>query len=301
MGTEEWGLLLALAALWGSSFFFYKVLVESLPPFTVVFARVALAAIFLNLLLCVQRRPMTLALPWRDFFVMGLLNSAVPFSLLVWGETFISSGLASILNATTPVFTVVVAHFFTSNEKLNIHRALGVALGVLGVAVLMGHTAFADLGSGGLLGEILCLLAALSYGLSSVYGRRFRGMPSIKVATGQLSAATLIILPAAATERFWALPMPSVHIWAALAGISLLCTVAAYILFFQILARAGATNVGLVTLLLPIVALFLGHFVLGEQIYATSLLGMALIGASLAVIDGRPYHWAYSKIFSTQP
>lgn len=301
MGTEEWGLLLALAALWGSSFFFYKVLVESLPPFTVVFARVALAAIFLNLLLCVQRRPMTLALPWRDFFVMGLLNSAVPFSLLVWGETFISSGLASILNATTPVFTVVVAHFFTSNEKLNIHRALGVALGVLGVAVLMGHTAFADLGSGGLLGEILCLLAALSYGLSSVYGRRFRRMPSIKVATGQLSAATLIILPAAATERFWALPMPSVHIWAALAGISLLCTVAAYILFFQILARAGATNVGLVTLLLPIVALFLGHFVLGEQIYATSLLGMALIGASLAVIDGRPYHWAYSKIFSTQP
>lgn len=298
MGAEEWGLLLALAALWGSSFFFYKVLVASIPPFTVVFARVGLAAIFLNLALCAQCRPMTLALPWRQFFVMGLLNSAVPFSLLVWGETRISSGLASILNATTPVFTVIVAHFFTTNEKLTIHRCLGVVIGVLGVAVLMGHTAIADLGSGDLLGEVLCLLAALSYGLSSVYGRRFRGLPAIQVATGQLSAATIITLPFAASEHFWALPMPSLHIWAALAGISLLCTVVAYILFFQILARAGATNVGLVTLLLPIVALFLGHFVLGEQIYMTSLLGMVLISASLAVIDGRPYQWLCFKTFN---
>lgn len=165
--------------------------------------------------------------------------------------------------------------------------------------MLMGHAAITELGCGNLFGEALCLLAALSYGLGIVYGRRFKGLPAIKIATGQLSAATVIILPFAATEHFWTLPMPSLQIWAALAGISLLCTVVAYILFFQILARAGATNVALVTLLLPIVALVLGYFALGEKTYLTSLIGMALISASLAVIDGRLYRWLFSKILTS--
>lgn len=288
MGTAEWCLLLALAGLWGSSFFFIKVLVAVIPPFTVVLARVGLAAIVLNLILLIQRRPMKLSLPWKQFFVMGILNAAIPFSLIVWGETRISSGVASILNATMPVFTVIVAHFFTTTEKLSFNRGLGVGLGVCGVAVLMGPTAVKDLGSGDLYGEISCLLAALSYGFASVYGRRFRGLPAIQVATGNMSAACVVMLPIAAiTEHFWTLPLPTLPIWGALAGISLLCTVVAYILFFQILARAGATNVALVTLLLPIVALLLGYFVLNERFRLTSLAGMVLIGFSLAVIDGR--------------
>lgn len=288
MGATEWCLLLALAGLWGSSFFFIKILVTVLPPFTVVLARVGLAALVLNLILFIQRRPMNRSLPWRQFFVIGALNGAIPFSLIVWGETRISSGVASILNAMTPVFTVIVAHFFTTTEKLSLNRILGVGLGVCGVAVLMGPTAIANLGSGDLYGEISCLLAALSYGFASVYGRRFKGLPAIQVATGSMSAASIIMLPVAAmTEHFWTLPMPALPIWGALACISLLCTVVAYILFFEILARAGATNVALVTLLLPIIAIVLGYFALNERVRLTALAGMALIGLSFVLIDGR--------------
>lgn len=297
MGTTEWCLLLALAGLWGSSFFFIKILVTAIPPFTVVMARVGLAAVVLNLILLIQRRSLTRSLPWKQFFIMGILNGAIPFSLIVWGETRISSGVASILNAMTPVFTVLVAHFFTNTEQLSLNRALGVALGVCGVAVLMGPTAMAGLGSGDLYGEISCLLAALSYGFAGVYGRRFRGIPPIQVATGSMTASAIVMLPiAAATEHFWTLPLPALPIWGALAGISLLCTVVAYTLFFQILARAGATNVALVTLLLPIVALLLGYFVLNETFRLTSLAGMVLIGFSLTVIDGRLYRTLYSRL-----
>lgn len=301
MGATEWGLFLALAGLWGSSFFFIKIIVTALPPFTVVLARVGVAALVLHLILWIQRRPMRLSLPWRSFFVMGLLNSAIPFSFIVWGETRISSGVASILNATTPVFTMVFAHFLTRTEAINAHRGLGILLGVGGVAVLMGPKAVSSLGSGDLYGEISCLLAASSYGFAGIYGRRFKGLPAIQVATGQMSTAAIIMLPiAAVTEHFWTLPLPPLHVWAALGGLSLLCTVLAYSLFFQILARAGATNTALITLLLPVVALLLGYFILGETFRLTSLAGMVLIGLSLMVIDGRLYRFLRQKIMMPQ-
>lgn len=289
MGAPEWVLLLALAGIWGSSFFFYKVLVSTIPPFTVVLARVGIAALVLHFVLFIQRRPMSLSLPWRSFFLLGLLNCAVPFSLFVWGETRVSSGVASILNAMTPIFTIIVAHFFTPTEKLTTNRCLGIILGVCGVAVLMGPTAVTNLSSGNLFGEALCLLATLFYGFGTVYGRRFKGIPAVQVATGLLTTSTIIILPLAVYERFWTLPMPTLPTWGAFAGIALLCTVIAYILFFKILARAGATNVTLVTLIMPIVALLLGYFVLHERFRLTSFIGMALIGVSLIIIDGRLY------------
>ena len=186
------------------------------------------------------------------------------------------------------MFTVVAAHFLTRTERLTWARAIGVVFGVLGVVVLVGPDAVRGLASENLPGDAACLLAALSYAFAGIYGRRFKGLPSLHVATGQITGATLVMLPiAAVTERFWALPPPSATAWGAFAGIALLCTVLAYILYFRILSTAGATNLLLVTFLLPISALLLGGLILGERIQPTAFLGMALIGAALAAIDGR--------------
>lgn len=289
MGLTEWLLLLALAVLWGGSFFFFKILVDELPPFTVVLGRVGLAAIILNLYLLARRDPMPRSWHlWSQFLAMGFLNNVIPFTLIVFGETRISSGLASILNAMTPVFSVLVAHFLTANEKLTWARGAGVLLGLGGVTILIGPAVLTSLGQQDLLGQASCLLAAFSYALAGIYGRRFRGIPALKVATGQITGSTLILLPLVALiDRPWLLPAPSLQVWGAFAGIALLCTALAYMLYFRILATAGATNLLLVTFLLPVTAVLLGWLALGEELAVTAFLGMAVIGAGLACIDGR--------------
>lgn len=292
MGTSEWAMLLILSVIWGSSFFFYKVLVAELPPLTVVLGRVGFAAIALNLILILRGTPMTRSLPWREFLLMGTLNNVIPFSLIAWGETRISSGLASILNATTPVFAVLVAHALTKTEKLTWARVAGVIFGVLGVVVLVGPAALQGIGSGDVPGEAACVLAALSYALAGIFGRRFKALPSLHVATGQTTGAAIVmLLIASVADRFWTLPMPSSTAWGAFAGISMLCTVLAYVLYFRILATAGATNLLLVTFLLPVSALLLGNWVLGETIKSADMMGMGLIGLGLIAIDGRPLKW----------
>ncbi|MCW6508490.1 DMT family transporter [Lichenifustis flavocetrariae] len=289
MGGREWALLLALSGLWGGSFFFFKVLVTELPPFTVVLGRVGLAALALHLVILArgERMPAEPRL-WLAFLGMGLLNNVIPFTLIVFGETRISSGLAAVLNATTPVFGVVVAHCLTTDEKMTRGKIAGVVFGFLGVTVLIGPGVLAGLGGGDLAGELACLLAALVYAFAGVYGRRFRHVPPIKVATGQITASTAILLPLAlVVDRPWTLPVPSPATWAALMGIALLSTALAYILYFRILAVAGATNLLLVTFLLPISASLLGVLFLGEVATGRSALGMLFIGCGLAAIDGR--------------
>lgn len=289
MNRTEWILLAALAALWGSSFYFFKILVATLPPFTVVLGRVGLAALVLNLWCAVRpgRAPVP-ARTWGAFAIMGLLNNVIPYTLIAFGETRIASGVASILNATTPVFTVFVAHLLTTNETLTPAKAAGVALGFLGVTVLIGADAFAGLGRGDVIGELACLIAALSYAFAGLYGRRFRGMSPVTVATGQITASAVMLIPLAAiVDRPWTLSMPGASAWAALAGLALLGTVLAYILYFRILATAGATNLLLVTFLLPVTALLLGWLALGETLGSHAFAGMAMIGLGLACIDGR--------------
>ncbi len=289
MGLREWLLLLALSGLWGGSFFFFKVLASALPPFTVALGRVGFAAIALNLLLAARREwlPADPRL-WAAFAVMGLLNNVAPFTLIVFGETRISSGLASILNATTPIFAVLVAHALTGNEKLNWGKGFGVLFGLAGVVALVGPGVLSGLGRGDLAGEAACLLASLSYAFAGVYGRRFKGVAALKIATGQITASALVLTPIAGlVDRPWNLPAPGVEVWLAFAGISLLSTALAYVLYFRILAVAGATNLLLVTFLLPISAMTLGALFLGESFGAQALIGMALIGAGLAAIDGR--------------
>jgi drug/metabolite transporter (DMT)-like permease len=299
MGPREWAMLTTLSVLWGGSFFFNAVAVKELPPFTIVSLRVGLAALILNAALPL----LGLRLPsapriWAAFFGMGLLNNAVPFTLFVWGQTHIASGLASILNATTPLFTVVVAHAFTSDEKLTGNRLLGVLLGLAGVTVMIGPQALAglaiaDLG-GDTLAELACLGAALSYACAGVYGRRFKrlGVAPLLTATGQVTASTILLAPITVfAERPWTLPVPSLAGLSAILGLAVFSTALGYLLYFRLLATAGATNLLLVTFLLPVSTLVLGTLILAEPIVPTELLGMALIGLGLVAIDGRwPQH-----------
>ena len=290
MSMIEWSMLLSLSVLWGGSFFFVGVMVEDLPPFTIVASRVALAALALHLFLLVQgqRIPRSLNL-WGAFFMMGLLNNVVPFSLIVWGQTHIASGLASILNATTPIFTVLVAHVLTQDERLSMGRLAGVTAGFAGVAVMMGAEVFDGLGTS-FFAQGAVLTAALSYAFAGVFGRRFKkmGVKPLHTATGQVTASAVMLLPLSMwVDEPWTLAMPGEWTWAAMVGLGLLSTALAYTLYFRILATAGATNVLLVTLLVPVSAILLGVLVLGEVLEPNSIAGMTLIALGLALIDGR--------------
>lgn len=290
MAWRVWIWLLSLSLLWGGAFFFAKVALAELGPFTVVFGRVALAALALNFVLAARGRLLKHGAPWRACFCMGLLNNVIPFSLLNWAQLHIPSGLASILNATTPLFTLMVAHLATAEEKIDMAKATALLCGLAGVAVLMGPAASAAI-DGGFWAEIACLVAAVSYAFAGVYGRRFRamGIAPVEAAAGQVSASSMLILPIMlAVERPWLLPAaPSPPVLMALAALALLTTALGYVLYFRILAAAGATNLLLVTFLMPPVAIVLGATVLGERLQPRQCAGMALIGVGLAVIDGR--------------
>lgn len=290
MGGREWAMLLALAVLWGGSFFFNGVAVRELPSFTLVWLRVALAAaILLGAMRLLGQHMPTGGRIWAAFFGMGLLNNVLPFVLIVWGQHRIASGLASILNASTPLFTVLVAHLLTPDEKLTPIKAAGVAVGFAGTAVMIGPDALGGLGSG-VLAQLACLAGALSYAFAGIFGRRFRrmGVPPLATAAGQVCASTALLLPVMLlVDRPWTLAAPHAATWGAVLGVGLLSTALAYVLYFRILAVAGATNLLLVTFLIPVSAILLGALALGETLMPYHFLGMALIGAGLAFIDGR--------------
>lgn len=287
MSPLEWALLLTLALVWAGSFFFAEIAVEALPPLTVAWVRVSGAAVVLWVVLaCLGRvRPLGGEV-WRAFLVMGLLNNAIPFSLIFWAQTGITSGLASILNATTPIFTVLVAHAMTSDEQLSANRMAGVILGASGVAILL-----AEPGMGGSIQHMLAVLgAAVSYGVASVYGRRFgaMGIAPASVAAGQVTGSALLLSPLVLMiDRPWVLPLPGTSVILALSGLVLLSTAFAYFLYFRILATAGATNLSLVTLLIPPGAIIMGAAFLAEPVLLRHLAGMAVIGLGLMAIDGR--------------
>jgi drug/metabolite transporter (DMT)-like permease len=290
MGPIEWLLLVALSVLWGGSFLFGEIALDQLPPFTVVQVRVGLAALALWLAVAVTRQavPHSRAV-WLAFFAMGLINNLIPFSLIMWGQLRIGSGLASILNATTPLWTVVVAHWLTADEKINRRKLVGMLIGVAGVAVMIGPVALAGLG-GDVVAQLAVIAATLSYAFAGLYGRRFArlGVQPMVVAAGQIGATTVMLLPIALlVDMPWTLPMPSPRTWAALAGLALLSTALGYVLYFRILAKAGATNVLLVTFLIPVSGVLMGVLVLDEVLEPRQLAGMALIALGLAVIDGR--------------
>jgi len=287
MDGQDWGLLILLSVLWGGAYFFAGVAVRELPPLTVVLARVFLAAVALLPLFWYLGHSLPKSFSaWLPFIGMGLLNNVIPFGFIFAGQTQITVGLSSIINAMTPLFTVVVMASFRE-ERLTAYRIIGVLLGVAGVAVLRGFDGPID--GSQTLGIALCMAGALSYGFAALWGRKFLvGVPPVKSATCQLMCSTLIMaVVVSLVDRPWTLAVPSQETVLSLAALAVFGTALAYIVFFKILVRAGASNVMLVTLLIPVTALILGNIFLGEPIQSKEIIGAFIIGTGLLFIDGR--------------
>lgn len=290
MSGIDWLLLATLSLLWGGSFFFVQLAVGHLPAFTIVFLRVSLAATALGLVLWATGTPFPKGWPvWQALLVMGFLNNALPFSFFVLAQGEIGSALAAILNATTPLFTLLVAHLGTTDERLNGAKVIGLGLGFAGVVAMMGGAALLG-GAATVLAQAACLAAAVCYALASVWGRRFRrlGVPPLATAFGMLASSTLMLLPLVVfVDKPWTAPTPAWLPIAAIVALALLSTALAYLIYFRLLASAGAVNLALVTFLIPVSAIALAVLVLGETLAVRHVAGMALIGLGLAVIDGR--------------
>lgn len=287
MGLREWVLLVILSIIWGGPFFFAEIALRDLGPLSIVGGRVLLAALALLVYVYMSGKRMPVDMvSWGQFLIMGGLNNMVPFSLIVWGQSYIEGGLASVLNATTPLFTVALAHLLTADEKLNLNKVLGIIFGVIGVGVLIGPDALNDL-DGQAWGKIAILGAAICYAFAGIYGRRLSRHSSSVAATGMLVCSAVIMVPVALIFENPLAATPDMATWGSMLGISLLSTCVAYLIYFHILAKAGATNLLLVTFLVPVSALFLGILILGESLSGHAMAGMALIFTGLVWVDGR--------------
>ncbi|MHA1524026.1 MAG: DMT family transporter [Alphaproteobacteria bacterium] len=295
MALVDWTRLILLSLVWGGTFVLVEVALPFAGPATIVLARVGLAAITL-VAYCRATGKSARLTPAiiGTFALMGLFNNALPFSLIAWGQTEISASYASILNATTPLFTVAVAHAWPAGERATGLKVAGVVAGGCGVAVMIGIDAIAGAASG-VWGQIAVLGASLSYGVAMVLGRRLAHLAPTYAAAGMLCASTLIMLPAALwlEAPFQQMPFPVI---AALVTLALVCTAFAYILYFKILASAGPTNLSLVTFLIPASAIAYGVALLGETVQAHHLGGLALILVGLALVDGRAVQTLWRRV-----
>ena len=287
MKPSEWAMLVLLSIFWGGSFFFVEIALRGFQPFALVFLRVTIAALILLVVVYIrgQRMPTSLK-TWGAYVVMGTLNNTIPFCLIVWGQTRIDSGVASILNATTPIFTVLLAHFLTSDEHLTVRKLMGVLIGFFGVYLMMSPELKNGFSWRGL-GQIAILGAAISYSFAGIFGKRFKNESPMVTSTGMLICSTIMMAPLAIFSGSLGASVLSMQAIAAVIGIAAISTSMAYLLYFRILASAGATNVLLVTFLIPVSALLLGIGVLGEVVRVLEYVGMGCIFMGLIVIDGR--------------
>ena len=290
MNRSDWLILGILALIWGGAFFFIGVAVRHVQPLTYVWLRLTIAAAAMWGYLYFKGEKLGLpASAWGSILLLALLNNALPFTLFGWGQTHIASGLASILNATTPIWGVVVAHFLTHDERMTPRKIAGVLLGFGGVATMIGPALLANIGTSGL-AQLACVTASLSYALAAVWARRFRrqGISPLSVTTGQLTAGALMMLPMSMfIDRPWTHAFPPVTAWGAIVALALFCTAFGYVLYFRLIETSGATNALLVTLLVPPVAILLGALFLNETLAPQDFLGLGLIALGLAAIDGR--------------
>jgi len=294
MGQAEWMLLILLSILWGSSFIFIEIALQSLTMFTIVFLRVGIAALILTIYLYLTGHHLpSKMVEWRRFLILGALRAALPISCIVWAETQIDSGLAGILNSTSPLFTAIIAHFLTSDDKLTTSRIIGIVVSMVGVGILIGVDALHGLTSQ-VIAQLAMLVATCSYGFAAVYGRRFKGMSPIVSAAGMLIGAAILIFPLTIFEQPWLLE-PTLASIGAILGLSLLSTALAFIIWFQLIFRVGASNTAMVTFLIPITALLLSATVLGENVRVTSLVGLVVILFGLAVAQNRFFKWISAK------
>ena len=290
MGLVEWTMLVLLSMLWGGSYYFVEIALLEWSPLLIVGVRVFVASIVIWGIVLAAGLPIPRSLSaWMAFFWMGLLNNVFPFLLIVWGQKEIESGLAGILTAAAPIFSVIVAGVWLKDEPVTRPRLLGAVLGLIGVAVLIGPNALAGLDVN-LLAQVAVLGAALSYAFAGVYARRFTRMniDPIVAASGQLLMSSFIMILLVFTFDSPAeLIESSAKVWTVVIVMAIFSTALAYILYFRLLATAGATNAILVTLLIPVTAILLGAVFLDERLQWLHFLGMVVIALGLSVIDGR--------------
>lgn len=288
MTARMWALLILLGMIWGGSFFSVSIAVVEIPPLTLVLLRVAIAALALHLYLLARGPSFGLALPYAGwFFALALLNNVIPFSLMFLGQTAIGAGLASVLNATTPFWTLILVGFVFRSEKPGINKLFGVILGIAGTAVMIGPGLAAGIG-GPVWAKFALIGTAVSYACAFVVSRRFTGLPPIIVATGQLTASTAMMIPIALyAHGLDGFVHAGPGAWTAALALALIATALAYIIFFNLVATAGPSNTSLVTMITPVSAVLLGAIFLGERLELFEFAGMALIGLGLVTIDGR--------------
>lgn len=295
---RSWALLLALAFLWSISFIFIKVGAAEIPVLTFVLVRVGLAALVLHAVVLVRglRYPSGAGVLTR-YGLVGLFNNILPGVLIIYATVRIGAGAASILNATAPIFALIIAHVATADEKITRAKLAGIVLGVAGVVGMAGPQALSGL-TGETVAVIAMLLATFCYGLSAVIGRSFGGIDPTVSATCQLSASTLMLLPfALLVDHPWSMAAPGPAALVSALALALLSTALAYVIFFQLIARAGGTNAILVTLIIPVGGVLLAWLVLGEVLTPGEAAGMLLIALGLIVIDGR----ALGRLASLRP
>lgn len=288
MSARNWTLLSILSVLWGGTFFFVAVALREVPPLTLVLARCVIAtAVLVPVLLALGYAfPATVA-GWRDFAVMAVLNNIIPFGLIFYAQQSVPSGLAAVLNATTPLMSLIVMRV-VAREAMSANKIAGVLIGLFGVAILVGLDGLAGAGSSNVMGMLAILVATLSYGVSGWWGRRLKGTAAPVSAASQLICSALLMLPlATSVDGVWAQGLPSTPVLAAIVALGVLSTALAYVLFFEIMRSAGPLNVMLVTLLVPFTAIGLGAIYLGEALSPRQIAGALVIGLSLLVIDGR--------------
>lgn len=303
LSSKAWGLMILLWFCWGGSFFYGHIALTAVPPVTMVFCRVFIGFLFLLPILYLWRVQIPRgAKVWRGMAIMAIFNTALPFSLIAFGLTRVSSSLGGILNATVPMWTAALAHFATRDEKLTVPKAVGIVTSLLGVVILIGmkdsmvapviagHSPpeASPLWDG--FAKLAFVAATACYAISGVYGKRFKtmGVEPIFAATAQLLIASVILLPLMIfIDRPWQLPRPSMAAVASLLALGIIATGLAYILYYRILAMAGATNVALVTYLVPVSATLLGVLVLGESFSGFTMVGIGIIALGLIILDGR--------------
>ena len=298
LGPMDWGLLVLLSLLWGGSFLCVGIAVQELPVLTIIALRVSLAALVLwgIALFCGHQLPRGRK-TWQAFLALGLLNNVIPFGLIVFGQQTIGAGLAAILNATTPLWTVLIAALFLADERFSKQKLFGVLLGLVGVIVMVGPDSLAGI-SRNLGAQLAVLGATLSYAFASVFGRRFAAakISPLHTALGQVTASSFILVPLALMiDTPWASPLPSQATIFAILGLAVLSTAGGYLLFFNILKRAGATNVSLVTLLIPPSAIAMGMLFLEETLQGIHFIGLALIILGLLSLQGRLFRLSRPK------
>ena len=283
MRPKDLGALTLLGALWGGSFLFIRVAVEALGPFVLMELRVALAVLALTLYAVAVGRLSKVRARWREFLIIGTVNTAIPFSLIAAAEIYLTASLAAILNSTTVLFTALVAAVWMG-DPLTMRKVVGVILGIVGVAVLVGWDPI-ELSGVVLLSVGAMLAASLSYALGAVYIKRtFKGIPPLSMSLGQLTGGAMVLLPLAAAS----LPgeRPSAAVTLSVLGLALLSTAVAYLLYFRLIENVGPTSTVTVTLLVPLFGLLFGVLLLDEPFGWGTLTGLAIILSSVTLVTG---------------